>query len=40
MFDRPGALTLDGFRDSGADFLPERKPYIEDGQTIKICHTP
>lgn len=38
MFDRPGALTLDGFRDSGADFMPELKPYIEDGDTI-ICST-
>lgn len=36
MFDRPGALTLEGFRESGADFLPELKPYIEDGKTI-IC---
>lgn len=34
MFDRKGALTLDGFRDSGADFMPEFKPYIEDGKTI------
>ncbi|MGO4280213.1 cysteine hydrolase [Cupriavidus sp. RAF20_2] len=38
MFDRPGALTLEGFRDSGADFMPELKPYIEDGDTI-ICST-
>lgn len=38
MFDRPGALNLDGFRDSGADFVPELKPYIEDGKTI-ICST-
>lgn len=38
MFDRPGALTLDGFRDSGADFMPEFKPYIEDGKTI-VCST-
>ncbi len=34
IFDRPGALTLEGFRGSGADFLPEFKPYIEDGKTI------
>jgi nicotinamidase-related amidase len=34
LFDRKGALTLDGFRDSGADFMPEFKPYIEDGKTI------
>jgi len=38
MFNRPGALTLEGFRDSGADFLPELKPFIEDGKTI-ICST-
>ncbi|WP_413456972.1 cysteine hydrolase [Herbaspirillum huttiense] len=34
MFERPGALTTEGFRDSGADFMPEFKQYIEDGQTI------
>jgi nicotinamidase-related amidase len=34
MFDRKGALTLDGFRDSGADFMPEFKQYIEDGATV------
>ncbi|SIT46581.1 Amidase-like nicotinamidase [Paraburkholderia piptadeniae] len=38
MFDRPGALTVENFRGSGADFLPEFKPYIEDGKTI-ICST-
>ena len=38
MFDRPGALDLDGFRGSGADFLPELQPYIEDGKTI-VCST-
>jgi len=27
------AQSLDGFRGSGADFMPEFKPYIEDGQT-------
>jgi nicotinamidase-related amidase len=36
IFDREGPYTLDGFRGSGADFLPEFKQYIEDGQTI-IC---
>jgi nicotinamidase-related amidase len=36
VFDRKGPLTLDGFRGSGADFMPELKPYIEDGKTI-IC---
>jgi nicotinamidase-related amidase len=34
MFGRGGALTLDGFRGSGADWLERYKPYIEDGQTI------
>jgi nicotinamidase-related amidase len=34
MFDRKGALTLDGFRNSGADFVSELKPYIEDGKTM------
>ncbi|WP_431050014.1 cysteine hydrolase [Roseateles sp. L2-2] len=34
MFDREGALTLEGFRDSGADFIPELKAAIEDGKTI------
>jgi biuret amidohydrolase len=34
MFDRQGPLTLDGFRGSGADFMEEYKPYIEDGETI------
>ena len=34
MFDRTGALTVDGFSDSGADWLARYKPYIEDGATI------
>jgi len=34
IFDRKGPYTLEGFRGSGADFLPEFKPYIEDGKTI------
>lgn len=34
LFDRPSALSLEGFRGSGADFMPEFKPYIEDGRTI------
>jgi nicotinamidase-related amidase len=34
MFDRKGPLTLDGFENSGADFMPEFKPYILDGKTI------
>lgn len=36
MFDRKGALNIDGFENSGADWLAQYKPYIEDGQTI-IC---
>lgn len=35
-FDREGPYTLDGFRGSGSDFMPEFKPFIEDGRTI-IC---
>jgi nicotinamidase-related amidase len=34
MFDRKGALDVDGFEGSGADFMPEYKPYIADGKTI------
>jgi nicotinamidase-related amidase len=34
MFDRKGALTVDGFKGSGADFMPQYKQYIEDGKTI------
>ena len=34
MFDRAGALTTDGFENSGADFMPQYKPYINDGKTI------
>ena len=34
MFDRKGALTTDGFSGSGADWLQQYKPYIEDGKTI------
>ena len=33
-FDRKGALTLDGFAGSGADWLDRYKPFIEDGRTI------
>ena len=35
-FARSGALTLDGFTGSGADWLDELKPYIEDGTTIVV----
>ncbi len=34
MFDRKGPLTLDGFENSGADFMPEYKKHIHDGKTI------
>lgn len=34
MFARKGPLTLEGFEGSGADFMPEYKPYIYDGKTI------
>jgi nicotinamidase-related amidase len=34
MFDRKGALTLEGFEGSGADFMPQYKAMIEDGKTI------
>lgn len=34
MFDRKGALTLDGFENSGPDFLQQYKKYINDGKTV------
>jgi nicotinamidase-related amidase len=34
MFDRPSAYTVEGFDNSGADFMPEYKEYIHDGKTI------
>lgn len=36
MFERNGALNLEGFEGSGADWMPQYKKYIEDGETI-IC---
>ena len=36
MFDRKGALNLDGFEGSGADWVEEFKPFINDEKTI-IC---
>jgi nicotinamidase-related amidase len=36
MFDRRGPLTLEGFAGSGADWMPEFRPYIEDGETV-VC---
>ena len=34
MFDRDGALSLQGFTGSGADWLERYKPLIEDGKTV------
>ncbi len=34
MFDRNGALSLEGFTGSGADWLERYKPLIEDGKTV------
>jgi len=34
MFSRTGALTMEGFKGSGADWLSRYKPYIEDGSTV------
>ena len=34
MFDRKGALTTDGFKGSGADWLEVYKPLINDGNTV------
>ena len=34
MFDRTGALSLDKFTGSGADWLEGYKPLIEDGETV------
>ena len=34
MFSRKSPLDIEGFEDSGADWLDVLKPYIEDGQTI------
>ncbi len=36
MFDRTGALTMDGFTGSGADWLDVYKSYIEDGETVVV----
>ena len=36
MFDRAGALDLEGFEGSGADWLERYKPYIEDGATVVV----
>ncbi len=34
MFDRVDPLSLEGFAGSGADWLEEYKPYIQDGATV------
>ena len=34
MFDRSTTLSTDGFENSGADWLEQYKPYIEDGKTV------
>ena len=34
MFSREGALTMEGFAGSGADWLEQYKPYLNDGKTI------
>ena len=34
MFDRSDALSLEGFKGSGADWLELYKPYIQDGATV------
>ena len=36
MFDRPGPLNVDGLEGSGADWMPQYKKYIEDGETV-VC---
>jgi nicotinamidase-related amidase len=36
MFDRDGALSVDGFKGSGADWLERLKPYIEDPDTVVV----
>jgi len=36
MFDRPGPLDTAEFVGSGADWLEQYKPYINDGQTV-VC---
>jgi nicotinamidase-related amidase len=36
MFDRSGALRLDGFSGSGADWLERYRSLIEDGKTIVV----
>ena len=35
-FFRSDPLSLDGFAGSGADWLPQYKPFIEDGKTVVV----
>ena len=34
MFDRKSAYSMEGFENSGADFMPQYKPYLLDGKTV------
>ena len=34
MFDRTSAYSMEGFENSGADFMPQYKQYILDGKTV------
>jgi nicotinamidase-related amidase len=36
MFDRRGPLSLEKFKNSGADWLNQYKKYIEDGKTVIV----
>jgi nicotinamidase-related amidase len=36
MFDRPGPLETQGLAGSGADWLEQYKPFLEDGRTV-VC---
>ena len=36
MFARTGALSLDGFSRSGADWLEQLKPFITDGKSVVV----
>lgn len=36
MFDRKGPLSLEDFEGSGADWLEQYKPFINDGKTIVV----
>jgi len=34
MFERISAYTMEGFENSGADFMPQYKPYLFDGKNV------